>query len=163
MPEGQGGTYNHVGEGARITGRVIQARDITGPITFGPDGLTIGGAPDGEDRDPDETDVHNHIAAGAQIGGPLIQTRTLTAAPGEPVRQRPRKAATRFGRSAVLGVFAVVMAVFTPYVFRTESTWMTVAWSVVLIGTVTFIAALIRTELWTRSPDRRTRSDDSKT
>ncbi|WP_157877300.1 hypothetical protein [Streptomyces odonnellii] len=116
MPEGQGGTYNHVGEGARITGRLIQARDITGSITSGPDGLTITGAADGENREPDDADVHNHVAAGVEIGGQLIQTRTITAAPGQSVRQRPRKTAKRFVWPTVLGALAVVIAVFTLYV-----------------------------------------------
>lgn len=162
MPEGQGGTYNYVGEGARITGRVIQARDITGPITSGPDGLIIAGTPDGEDREPEEADVHNHVAAGVNIGGPLIQTRTLTTAPGQSVR-RPRKTAMRFVWPAALGVLAVVMAVLTPYVYRNESTWKAIAWSIVLIGTVAFSAALIRIELLMRSQNRRTSSDASKT
>jgi hypothetical protein len=84
MAEGKGSTYNHVGEGARITGPVIQARDITGPLTFGPGGPTIGGTPEGEDPAPEEADVYNHVAAGAEIGGPLIQTRNITATPEQP-------------------------------------------------------------------------------
>ncbi|GAA2345628.1 hypothetical protein [Streptomyces violaceusniger] len=55
------------------------------------------------------------------------------------------------------------MAVFTPYVFRTESTWHAIAWSVMLTGTVAFIAVLIRAELLIRRLDRRTNSDASET
>ncbi|WP_432155057.1 hypothetical protein [Streptomyces tricolor] len=47
---------------------------------------------------------------------------------------------------ASLGVLAVVVAVLTPYVFRTESTWQAVAWLVMLVGTVAFIAVLVRAE-----------------
>ncbi|MET9694332.1 hypothetical protein ABZY81_38935 [Streptomyces sp. NPDC006514] len=63
---------------------------------------------------------------------------------------------------AALGVLAVVMAVFTPYVFRTESTWQSIAWSVMLLGTVGFIAALVRAELLIRSLNQRG-SDISET
>ncbi|MFD7623027.1 hypothetical protein [Streptomyces sp. NPDC059802] len=49
-----------------------------------------------------------------------------------------------------LGVLAILMAAFTPHVFRAESTWQAIAWSVVLIGTVTFVATLIRAELLLR-------------
>ncbi|WP_327364928.1 hypothetical protein [Streptomyces sp. NBC_01296] len=54
------------------------------------------------------------------------------------------------------------MAVFTPHVFRTESTWQFIAWSVMLLGTVGFIAALVRAELLIRSLNRRN-SDISET
>ncbi|MFI2077572.1 hypothetical protein [Streptomyces triculaminicus] len=63
---------------------------------------------------------------------------------------------------AALGVLAVVMAVFTPYVYRTESTWQAIDWTVMLIGTVAFVAALIRAELLIRSQNRRTSSDASE-
>ncbi|WP_310729098.1 hypothetical protein [Streptomyces sp. N2A] len=43
-----------------------------------------------------------------------------------------------------LGVLAFARAVFTPYVFHNESTWQAIGWSVMLIGTVGFIAVLIR-------------------
>lgn len=63
---------------------------------------------------------------------------------------------------AALGVLAVIMAVFTPYVFRNESTWQAIGWSVMLIGTVGFIAVLIRAERLIRSLNQRTRSDVSE-
>ncbi|MFE9007430.1 hypothetical protein ACFYOY_35825 [Streptomyces sp. NPDC007875] len=69
----------------------------------------------------------------------------------------------RFVWLGALGVLAVVMAVFTPYVFRTESTWQAIAWSVMLTGTVAFIAVLIRSELLIRRMGRRTNSDASET
>ncbi|MCE0444814.1 hypothetical protein LT493_04485 [Streptomyces tricolor] len=43
-----------------------------------------------------------------------------------------------------------MVAVLTPYVFRTESTWQAAAWLVMLVGTVAFIAVLVRAE----RPDR---------
>ncbi|MFB7274186.1 hypothetical protein [Streptomyces sp. NPDC056244] len=69
----------------------------------------------------------------------------------------------RFVRPGALGVLAVVMAVFTPYVLRTESVGRAVAWSIVLIGTVAFLTVLVRAELLIRSLDRRTGSDASET
>lgn len=62
---------------------------------------------------------------------------------------------------AALGVLAVVMAVFTPYVFRTESTWQAAAWLVMLVGTVALIAVLIRIERLIRRLDRQSDSDAS--
>ncbi|GLF99865.1 hypothetical protein [Streptomyces yaizuensis] len=61
----------------------------------------------------------------------------------------------RFVWLGALAALAVVMAVFTPYVFRTEPTAKAVAWSVMLIGTLAFIAVLIRPELLLRSWKRR--------
>jgi MFS superfamily sulfate permease-like transporter len=64
---------------------------------------------------------------------------------------------------AALGVLAVVMAVFTPYVFRNESTWQAVAWCVMFVGTVGFIAGLMRMGRLIRALDRRTGNDTSET
>ncbi|MEU5109731.1 hypothetical protein AB0H07_47135 [Streptomyces sp. NPDC021354] len=64
---------------------------------------------------------------------------------------------------AALSVLAVVMAVFTPYVFRAESTWQAIAWLVMLVGTVAFIAVLIRAELLIRRLDQQPNSDASET
>ncbi|MFG2887587.1 hypothetical protein ACGFYV_35810 [Streptomyces sp. NPDC048297] len=55
---------------------------------------------------------------------------------------------------AAISVLAVVMAVFTPYVLRTESTWQGAAWLVMLAATVTGLIALIRTELVLRRLER---------
>jgi NADH:ubiquinone oxidoreductase subunit 6 (subunit J) len=55
---------------------------------------------------------------------------------------------------AAISVLAVVMAVFTPYVLRTESMWQAAAWLVMLAATVTGIAALIRAELLLRRLER---------
>ncbi|MGI5262442.1 hypothetical protein [Streptomyces angustmyceticus] len=55
---------------------------------------------------------------------------------------------------AAIGVLAVVMVVFTPYVLRTESTWQATAWLVMLAATVIGIAALIRAELLLRRLER---------
>ncbi|MEU3188672.1 hypothetical protein ABZ707_31415 [Streptomyces sp. NPDC006923] len=63
---------------------------------------------------------------------------------------------------AALGLLAVVMAMFTPYVFRNESTWQAVAWSIMLVGTVAFIAVLIRAERLIRSLDRHADNDTSE-
>ncbi|UKY47827.1 hypothetical protein [Streptomyces inhibens] len=65
----------------------------------------------------------------------------------------------RFFWLAALGVLAVVMAVFTPYVLRHESVWQSIGWLVMLVGTIGVIAVLIRAELLLRSLDRRARSD----
>jgi hypothetical protein len=64
---------------------------------------------------------------------------------------------------AAISVLAIVMAVFTPYVFRTESTWQAVAWLVMLAATVTAIAALVRAELLLRRLERLANSDTSAT
>ncbi|WP_031032400.1 hypothetical protein [Streptomyces albus] len=63
---------------------------------------------------------------------------------------------------AAISVLAVVMAVCTPYVLRTESTWQAAAWLVMLAATVTGIAALIRAELLLRRLTRLTDSDVSE-
>ncbi|MFK4272511.1 hypothetical protein [Streptomyces milbemycinicus] len=47
--------------------------------------------------------------------------------------------------------------------FRTESTWQAIAWLVMLVGTVTFIAVLIRAELLIRRLGRQPNSDASET
>jgi NADH:ubiquinone oxidoreductase subunit 6 (subunit J) len=64
---------------------------------------------------------------------------------------------------AAISVLAVVMVVFTPYVLRTESTWQAAAWLVMLAGTGTGIAALIRAELLFRRLGRPANSDVSET
>ncbi|MFE7958624.1 hypothetical protein [Streptomyces sp. NPDC057413] len=64
---------------------------------------------------------------------------------------------------AAISVLAVVMAVLTPYVLRTESTWQAAAWLVMLAATVTGIAMLLRAELLIRRLERDTRSDASET
>ncbi|ANW22626.1 hypothetical protein [Streptomyces clavuligerus] len=64
---------------------------------------------------------------------------------------------------AVLGVITVVMAVLTPVVFRTESSWGIAAWSVLIVGTAVFTAALIRAEVLLRSAERRAGSGTSDT
>ncbi|MFJ8755258.1 hypothetical protein ACIREO_39025 [Streptomyces sp. NPDC102441] len=64
---------------------------------------------------------------------------------------------------AAITVLAVVMAVFTPYVLRTESTWQAAAWLVMLAATVTGIAVLIRAELLLRRLERPANSDVSET
>ncbi|WP_030423276.1 hypothetical protein [Streptomyces sp. NRRL F-5065] len=64
---------------------------------------------------------------------------------------------------AAISVLAVVMAVCTPYVLRTESTWKAAAWLFMLAATVTAIAALIRAELLLRRLERDTRSDVPET
>ncbi|MGK3110646.1 hypothetical protein [Streptomyces sp. WAC05858] len=64
---------------------------------------------------------------------------------------------------AAISALAVVMVVFTPYVFRTESTWQAAAWLVMLAATVTGIAALIRAELLIRRLERQPDSDVSGT
>ncbi|WP_329536845.1 hypothetical protein OG568_50470 (plasmid) [Streptomyces sp. NBC_01450] len=64
---------------------------------------------------------------------------------------------------AAISVLAIVMTVFTPYVFRTESTWQAVAWLVMLAATVTAIAALVRAELLLRRLERLANSDTSAT
>ncbi|MFE6904478.1 hypothetical protein ACFVFJ_48250 [Streptomyces sp. NPDC057717] len=48
---------------------------------------------------------------------------------------------------AAISVLAIVMAVFTPYVLHTESTWQAAAWLIMLAAMVTGIALLIRGEL----------------
>jgi uncharacterized membrane protein len=55
------------------------------------------------------------------------------------------------------------MAVFTPYVLRTESTWKAAAWLLMLAATITAIAALIRAELLLRRLERTPNSDVSET
>ncbi|WP_431983143.1 hypothetical protein [Streptomyces qinglanensis] len=64
---------------------------------------------------------------------------------------------------AVLSVLAVVMAVFTPFVLRTESTWQAAAWLVMLAATVISLAVLVHAELLFRRLERNTRSDVPKT
>jgi len=64
---------------------------------------------------------------------------------------------------AAISVLAVVMAVFTPHVLRTESTWQAAAWLVMLAATVTAIAALIRAELLLRRLERDIHSDVPET
>ncbi|BCM72968.1 hypothetical protein L0F81_25615 [Streptomyces tricolor] len=63
---------------------------------------------------------------------------------------------------ASLGVLAVVVAVLTPYVFRTESTWQAAAWLVMLVGTVAFIAVLVRAERLIGRLGRQADSDASE-
>ncbi|MEV7568046.1 hypothetical protein [Streptomyces tanashiensis] len=53
-----------------------------------------------------------------------------------------------------LSALAVLMAVFTPYVFRTESPWQGIAWLVMLAGTVALTAVLLRAELLIRRQRR---------
>lgn len=53
-----------------------------------------------------------------------------------------------------LSALAVLMAVFTPYVFRTESRWHGIAWLVMLAGTVALTAVLLRAELLIRRQRR---------
>ncbi|CAM5267919.1 hypothetical protein GCM10010222_14110 [Streptomyces tanashiensis] len=53
-----------------------------------------------------------------------------------------------------LSALAVLMAVFTPYVFRTESRWQGIAWLVMLAGTVALTAVLLRAELLIRRQRR---------
>ena len=60
---------------------------------------------------------------------------------------------------AAISVLAVVMAVFTPHVLRTESTWQAAAWLFMLAATLTGIAALIRAELLLRRLERQPDSD----
>ncbi|MEV5080691.1 hypothetical protein AB0K74_18240 [Streptomyces sp. NPDC056159] len=60
---------------------------------------------------------------------------------------------------AAISALAVVMAVFTPYVLRTESTWQAAAWLAMLAATVTGIAVLIRAELLFRRLERQPDSD----
>lgn len=60
---------------------------------------------------------------------------------------------------AAIGVLAIVMAVFTPHVRHTESTWQAAAWLVMLAATLTGIAALIRAELLLRRLGRQPDSD----
>jgi NADH:ubiquinone oxidoreductase subunit 6 (subunit J) len=69
----------------------------------------------------------------------------------------------RLVRLAAISVLAVVMAVFTPYVLRTESTWQAAAWLVMLAATVTGVTLLIRAELLLRRLERPTNSDVSET
>ncbi|MYS32584.1 hypothetical protein K388_07279 [Streptomyces sp. KhCrAH-43] len=64
---------------------------------------------------------------------------------------------------AAITVLAVVMAVFTPYVLRTESTWQAAAWLFMLAATVTGIAVFIRAELLLRRLERPANSDVSET
>lgn len=64
---------------------------------------------------------------------------------------------------AAISVLAVVMAVETPYLLRTESTWPGAAWLVVLAATLTGIAALIRAELLLRRLGRQPDSEASGT
>lgn len=55
---------------------------------------------------------------------------------------------------AALGVLAVVMAVLTPYVFRTESTAQEIGWCLILACTVAAVAVLTRAEFLFRALDR---------
>ncbi|MFH8411008.1 hypothetical protein ACH4FX_40495 [Streptomyces sp. NPDC018019] len=80
---------------------------------------------------------------------------------GDPVLRTPEETIRRLVWLAALGVLAVMMAVFIPYVLRTASTWQAVAWLVMLAGTVVFIAALIRAERLVRHLDRQPDSDVS--
>ncbi|MEV0694704.1 hypothetical protein [Streptomyces sp. NPDC050388] len=64
---------------------------------------------------------------------------------------------------AAISVLAVVMAVLTPYVLRTESTWQVAAWLVMLAATVTGVAVLIRAELLFRRLERDAHGDVSET
>lgn len=64
---------------------------------------------------------------------------------------------------AAISVLAVVMAVFTPYVLRTEPTWQAAAWLVMPAATVTGPAALTRAELLFRRLERDAHSDVPKT
>ncbi|MBJ7004933.1 hypothetical protein JG491_33560 [Streptomyces sp. CRPSP2-6A1] len=69
----------------------------------------------------------------------------------------------RFVWLGALGVLAVVMAVLTPYVFRTESTWQAAAWLVMLIATVTGTAVLTLLEVLFRRMEPPAGSDVSDT
>ncbi|MFI5774573.1 hypothetical protein ACIA74_40065 [Streptomyces sp. NPDC051658] len=60
-------------------------------------------------------------------------------------------------------VQVVIARRFRVNVFRTESPWQAIAWSVVLIGTVAFVAALIRAELLLRRLGRQADGDASET
>ncbi|MFF9593843.1 hypothetical protein ACF1FX_32445 [Streptomyces sp. NPDC014646] len=62
-----------------------------------------------------------------------------------------------------ISVLAVVMAVFTPYVLRTESTWQAAAWLLMLTATAVGVAVLIRAELLVRRLERTSNGDGSKT
>ncbi|MGW5679533.1 hypothetical protein ACWEV4_31405 [Streptomyces sp. NPDC003860] len=64
---------------------------------------------------------------------------------------------------AAISVLAVVMAVFTPYVLRTESTGQAAAWLVMLAATLTGLAVLIRAELLLRRLQHNAHSDVSET
>ncbi|MFB6811193.1 hypothetical protein [Streptomyces sp. NPDC056387] len=55
------------------------------------------------------------------------------------------------------------MAVFTPYVLRTESTWQAAAWLVMLAATLTGIAVLTRAELLFRRLEHDAHSNVSET
>ncbi|MFF2374895.1 hypothetical protein ACFVUW_10985 [Streptomyces xiamenensis] len=61
---------------------------------------------------------------------------------------------------AVLGVLTVVMAVFAPYVYRTEPTGQAIAWTVMLIGSVVALIMLSRVEVLLR---RRARTANDET
>ena len=61
----------------------------------------------------------------------------------------------------VLTVFAVVMAVLTPYVFRHESTLQAISWCVMLALTIVCVGLLVRAELLIRALDRRLTSDSA--
>lgn len=62
-----------------------------------------------------------------------------------------------------ISVLAVVMAVFTPYVLRTESTWQAAAWLLMLAATAGGVAVLIRAELLVRRLERTSNGDVSET
>ncbi|MFE0358773.1 hypothetical protein ACFW2K_28535 [Streptomyces nigra] len=64
---------------------------------------------------------------------------------------------------AALSVLAVVIAVLTPYVFRTESTWQAIAWLIMLVGMVALIGVLIRAERLLRRLERRSDSNSRGT
>ncbi|MCC9690596.1 hypothetical protein [Streptomyces sp. MNU103] len=71
----------------------------------------------------------------------------------------PKENVMRLVWLAAISVLAVVMAVCTPYVLRTESTWQAAAWLLMLAATITGIVALIRAELLLRCLERRPDSD----
>ncbi|MFB7852420.1 hypothetical protein ACFC34_36140 [Streptomyces sp. NPDC056053] len=56
-----------------------------------------------------------------------------------------------------------MMAVFTPYMLRTEPTWQAAAWLVMLTATVTGLATPIRAELLFRGLERDSRSAVAET
>ncbi|MEW2623602.1 hypothetical protein [Streptomyces sp. NPDC048106] len=65
----------------------------------------------------------------------------------------------RLVRLAAISALTILMAVFTPHVLRTESTWQAAAWLVVLAAALSGIAAFIRAELLLRHLERQSDSD----
>ncbi|PLW71451.1 hypothetical protein C0036_17760 [Streptomyces sp. DJ] len=62
-----------------------------------------------------------------------------------------------------ISVLAIVMAMFTPHVLRTESTWQAAAWLLMLTATAVGVAVLIRAELLVRRLERTSNGDVSET